>query len=159
MRKWLVELLIVDDPQHRWLGLQFFYLMMVTKWYMLSRNHASTFGFWYFLGLAIYLMTLCNDVGHQQWASASSQPNRSTTDALQGVVLFFFIQLFTCAYIVWAISLPCSPSPSLLSTPPTSRQNLFCPFLQFYWRVDMSNNKKDKAFLLVEIRIAIQRDS
>jgi hypothetical protein len=43
--------------------------------------------------------------------------------------------------------------------PLASRQNLFCPFLQFCWRVDMSNNKKDKAFLEVEIRIAIKRDS
>jgi hypothetical protein len=33
------------------------------------------------------------------------------------------------------------------------------PFLQFYSRQDIGNNKKDKAFLLVEIRIAIQRDS
>jgi hypothetical protein len=34
-----------------------------------------------------------------------------------------------------------------------------CTFLQFCWLVDISNNKKDNAFLLVEIRIAIQRDS
>jgi hypothetical protein len=27
------------------------------------------------------------------------------------------------------------------------------------WRVEISNNKKDIAFLLAEIRIAIQRDS
>jgi hypothetical protein len=47
-----------------------------------------------------------------------------------------------------------SPLPRI---PLTSRQNLFCPFLQFCWKVDISNNKKDIAFLLVEIRIAIQR--
>jgi hypothetical protein len=57
--------------------------------------------------------------------------------------------LFICAYIVWVISSP---------MPLTSRQNLFCPFLQFCWREDISNNKKDKAFLLIEIRITIQRD-
>jgi hypothetical protein len=34
---------------------------------------------------------------------------------------------------------------------------MFCPFLQFCWREDISNNKKDKAFLQVEIRIAMQR--
>jgi hypothetical protein len=47
-----------------------------------------------------------------------------------------------------------SPAPS----PPTIltfRQNLFCPLLQFYWKVDISNNKKDLVFLLVEIRIPI----
>jgi hypothetical protein len=41
--------------------------------------------------------------------------------------------------------------------PPPSKQNLFCSFLQFRWRVKISNNKKDIAFLLVEIRTAIQR--
>jgi hypothetical protein len=30
---------------------------------------------------------------------------------------------------------------------------LFCPFLQFCWREGISNNKKNEAFLLVEIRI------
>jgi hypothetical protein len=38
---------------------------------------------------------------------------------------------------------------SLPPTPLSSRQNLFCPFLQFCWRVDISNNKKDLVFLLV----------
>jgi hypothetical protein len=46
------------------------------------------------------------------------------------------------------------PSPS-----PPFRQNLFCTFLQFHRKVEISNNKKDIAFLLVEIRTAIQRDS
>jgi hypothetical protein len=35
------------------------------------------------------------------------------------------------------------------SSPLASRQNLFCLLLQFCWREDMSNNKKDKTFLLV----------
>jgi hypothetical protein len=52
-------------------------------------------------------------------------------------------------YIVWAISLPCTPSPPSPSTPFTSRQNLFCPLLQFCWKEDISNNKKDIALLLV----------
>jgi hypothetical protein len=74
-------------------------------------------------------------------------------------ILFFFIHLFTYAYIVWAIPPP-YPLPFPLSPIPlTSRQSLFCPSLQFCWREDISNNEKDKAFLLVEIRIAIQRDS
>jgi hypothetical protein len=55
-----------------------------------------------------------------------------------------------------------SPLPLTLPSPHhplASRQNLFCPFLQFCWSVDMSNNQKDKAFLEVEIRITIKRDS
>jgi hypothetical protein len=31
-------------------------------------------------------------------------------------------------------------------TPLTSRQNLFCPFLQFRWRVDISNNNRHSIF-------------
>jgi hypothetical protein len=49
--------------------------------------------------------------------------------------------------------------PSLPLYPLASRQNLFCPFLQFCCREDISNNKKDIVFLLVGIRIAVQRDS
>jgi hypothetical protein len=39
---------------------------------------------------------------------------------------------------------------SLCPLPPplTSRQNLFCPVLQFCWRENIRNNKKDIAFLL-----------
>jgi hypothetical protein len=37
----------------------------------------------------------------------------------------------------------------LLLTPIASRQDLFCPLLQFCWRVNISNNKNDIAFLLV----------
>jgi hypothetical protein len=70
----------------------------------------------------------------------------------------FFVHLFTCAYIVGAISSPCPWPPPSSPHPLTSRQNLFCPLLQFCWREDISNNKKDIAFLLAEIRIAIQRD-
>jgi hypothetical protein len=43
-------------------------------------------------------------------------------------------------------------------TPLSCRPNLFCLFLQFCWREDKSNDKKNIAFLLVEIRTAIQRD-
>jgi hypothetical protein len=32
---------------------------------------------------------------------------------------------------------------------PTSRQNLFCPVLWFYWRENIRDNKKGKSFLLV----------
>jgi hypothetical protein len=39
-------------------------------------------------------------------------------------LFIYFILLFICAYIVWAISPPAT-------TPLTSKQNLFCLFLQF----------------------------
>jgi hypothetical protein len=69
------------------------------------------------------------------------------------------IYLFTGAYIVWVIS-PSSPCPyPLTPTPLLSRQNLFYTFLQFHWRIEISNNKNDVAFLLVKIKTAIQRDS
>jgi hypothetical protein len=44
-------------------------------------------------------------------------------------------------------------------SPLASKQNLFCVFLQFCWRGEISNNKKSIAFLLVEIRTAIHGDS
>jgi hypothetical protein len=70
-----------------------------------------------------------------------------------------FIHLFICAYIVWAIPPPCSPPPSSFPIPLAFRQNLFWPLIQFCWREDISKNKKDIVFLLVEIRIVVQRDS
>jgi hypothetical protein len=49
-----------------------------------------------------------------------------------------FLHLLTCVYIIWA------------SFPYPSKQNLFCPLvLQFCWRENISDNKKDIAFLLV----------
>jgi hypothetical protein len=68
-----------------------------------------------------------------------------------------FIHLFICVCIVWAISPPCLPPLPQTPTPLTSRQNLFCPFLQFCWRENIRDNKKDIAFLLVDITIATQR--
>jgi hypothetical protein len=59
-------------------------------------------------------------------------------------LVVFFIHLFICAYIVGAFLPPPSPI-----TPLASRQNLLCPLLQFCWREDISDNKKDIAFLLV----------
>jgi hypothetical protein len=46
--------------------------------------------------------------------------------------------------------LPPTPCPFLLpQTPLISRQNLFCPLLQFCWREDKTNDKKDIVLLLV----------
>jgi hypothetical protein len=71
----------------------------------------------------------------------------------------FFIHLFTCAYIVWVISPPCPPpSPS----PPNPRHfqaEPVWPLSLILFKRRHKHNKKDRVFLLVEIRIAIQRDS
>jgi hypothetical protein len=54
-----------------------------------------------------------------------------------------FFYLFICAYIVWTISSPyLLPTPSLPPLTLASRQNLFCPFLQFCWREDISIIRK-----------------
>jgi hypothetical protein len=76
-------------------------------------------------------------------------------------ILNIFSSLFIYSYvhILFGPFLPPSPHPHLFPHPFASMQNLFCPSLQFCWREDITNNKKDKAFLLVEIRIAIQGDS
>jgi hypothetical protein len=71
---------------------------------------------------------------------------------------FFSLFIYSYVYTLFGSFLPSTLTPFLYPTIFTCRQNLFCPFLQFCWREDISNNKKDKAFLLVEIRIAIQRD-
>jgi hypothetical protein len=65
---------------------------------------------------------------------------------------FFLVYLFIYSYMhtLFGPSLPLSPYP--LPLPPThltSRQNLFCPLLQFCWSKDINNNKKDIGFLLV----------
>jgi hypothetical protein len=56
--------------------------------------------------------------------------------------LFYQFNIYTRVYILLG---PYSPFP-----PPTSRQNLFCPFvLQFYCRENIRDNKKGTVFLLV----------
>jgi hypothetical protein len=64
---------------------------------------------------------------------------------------FFFIIHLSHVHTLFGSFLPLAP-PTL-----HSRQNLFYTFLQFCcWRAEISNNKKDIAFLLVEIRTAKQ---
>jgi hypothetical protein len=78
--------------------------------------------------------------------------NHTVRVIINDFVSFFFyvfFSLFICTYIVWVIYTPCPSPPPSSPTPLTSRQNLFCPFLQFCWRVDISKNKKDILFLLV----------
>jgi hypothetical protein len=68
---------------------------------------------------------------------------------------FYYSFIHMCLHCLGHFSL-LPPSPP---SPPASRQNQFCAFLLFHWRVEINNNKKDIAFLLVEKRTAIQRDS
>jgi hypothetical protein len=70
--------------------------------------------------------------------------------------IYIYSYIHMCIHCLGHFSLLTPPLPS---PPLSSRQNLFCAFLQFCWRVEINNNKKDKAFLLVEIWTAIQRDS
>jgi hypothetical protein len=76
------------------------------------------------------------------------------------IFYFFLYSFYSYMHTLFGPFLPLFSHPLPFSpTPVISRQNLFCPLLQFCWREDISNNKKDIAFLLVEIRIAIQRNS
>jgi hypothetical protein len=68
---------------------------------------------------------------------------------------FKFIHLFIYAYIVWAISPPCPPLSPSLSPPPLLPGRTCSAHFSNFVRVDISNNRKDIAFLLVEIRITI----
>jgi hypothetical protein len=70
---------------------------------------------------------------------------------------FLIIHLFTCAYIVWVISPPALPSP----LPPCPLQFQAGPVLPLSLILlkRHKHNKEDKVFLLVELRMAIQKYS
>jgi hypothetical protein len=96
--------------------------------------------------------------GHKYWENMDSFPYICQSIGLcitNWIISLdnFLKVIYSYVHALFGPFLPTAPS---LSPPPplASRQNLFCPFLQFCWREDTSNNKKDKAFLLVEIRIA-----
>jgi hypothetical protein len=63
---------------------------------------------------------------------------------------FFYLFIYSYVHTLFGpfLSLPPHFLP-LPCTPLASRQNLFCPLLQFSWREDINNNKKVIAFLLV----------
>jgi hypothetical protein len=70
------------------------------------------------------------------------------------VDIFFFLFIYSYVHMLFGHFSPLPPTPfstPSLSPPPllASRQNLFCPLLQLCWRQDISNNKKDIAFLPV----------
>jgi hypothetical protein len=72
---------------------------------------------------------------------------------------FFVVHLFTCAYVVWVISPPCPPPPPFPPFPPQFQASPVLPLWLILLKKRHMHNKKDKAFLLVELRIAIQKDS
>jgi hypothetical protein len=87
-----------------------------------------------------------------------SRNGGSTGDTME-TLFFFIIHLFTCAYIVWVIS-PLSPRPPpFLPLPPHFQAEPVLLLSLILLKRRHKNKKKDKAFLLVELRIAIQRDS
>jgi hypothetical protein len=69
-------------------------------------------------------------------------------------VLFLFVYLFNCLFIYSYVHTLFAPSPvcphpfPISPNPLASRQNLFCLLLQFCWRENIRDNKKDIAFLL-----------
>jgi hypothetical protein len=73
---------------------------------------------------------------------------------------FFIIHLFTCAYIVWVISPPCPPFPIFFPPPPPQFQaGPGLPLSLILLKKRHKPDKEDKAFLLVELRLAIQKYS
>jgi hypothetical protein len=69
----------------------------------------------------------------------------------------FFIHLFTCAYIVWVISPPYPLSHPLSPSTSQFQAGPVLPLSLILLKRRHKHNKEDKAFLLAELRIAIQR--
>jgi hypothetical protein len=74
------------------------------------------------------------------------------------VFFFFYFYLFTCAYIALVISPP-DPHPHSLPSPPHFQAEPVLPLSLILLKRRHKHNEKDKAFLLVELRMTIQRDS
>jgi hypothetical protein len=71
-----------------------------------------------------------------------------------------FFQLFTCAsYIVWVIPSPCPPLPRSSPFPAQFQAGPVLPLSLVLLKQKDKHNKEDKVFLLVELRIAIQKYS
>jgi hypothetical protein len=111
-----------------------------TVWNKNSRSDSRIYGIWIMgkCAMCIYTFKIC-------WVYTKML----ILVILNGRNLCFF-SLFIYSYVHTLFG------PFLPLHPP---QNRFCILLQFWWREDISNNKKDIAFLLVEIRIAMSRDS
>jgi hypothetical protein len=73
--------------------------------------------------------------------------------------VFLKTHLFTCAYIVLVTSPPCLPLAPSPSFPSQFQAGPVLPLSLILLKERDKPNKEDKAFLLVELRIAIQKDS
>jgi hypothetical protein len=67
--------------------------------------------------------------------------------------------LFTYAYIVWVISSPCSPPQLYRPLHPHFKAEPVLPLSLILLKKRHKHDKEDKVYLLVEIRIAIQKYS
>jgi hypothetical protein len=72
---------------------------------------------------------------------------------------FFIIHLFTCACVVWVISPPAPHPHPLPDNTPRFQAEHILPLSLILLKRRHKHNKEDKAFLLVQLRIAIQGDS
>jgi hypothetical protein len=72
---------------------------------------------------------------------------------------FLIIHLFTCAYIIWVISAPDRLLSLLPPTLPQFQADPVLPLSLILLKKRHKPNEEDKAFLLVELRIAIQKYS
>jgi hypothetical protein len=70
-----------------------------------------------------------------------------------------FFHLFTCAYICLGHFSPLPPTPTSHPHLPHFKAETVLPLLLILLKRRHKQNKKHKAFLLVELRIDIQRDS
>jgi hypothetical protein len=75
---------------------------------------------------------------------------------VRGVIYVFFL-LHSC--IVWVISLPCPPPTPFFPSPPWFQAGPVLPLWLILLKKRHKYSKKDKVFLLVELRIAIQKYS
>jgi hypothetical protein len=75
------------------------------------------------------------------------------------IIIIIIIYLFTCAYIVWVISLPFPAPPTSPIFPPQFQAGPVMPLSLALLKKTDKPNKEDKVVLLVELRIAIQKYS
>jgi hypothetical protein len=73
--------------------------------------------------------------------------------------IFIIINLLTCTYIVWVIAPPRSPPPPFLPFPPQFQTGPVLPLSLVFLKKRDKHNKEEKVFLLVKLRIAIQKYS
>jgi hypothetical protein len=102
------------------------------------------------------------EMSSQSWKKGKENNSHSVSRKEFRYANIFFIiiiHLFTCAYIVGVISPPTTRPHPLPLNPPHIQAEPVLPLSLILLKRRHKHNKKDKAFLLVELRIAIQRDS